>query len=57
MANAPGLAWKNTRLVLFRYLLRLSIFSFIHQHHLVEKLTRSDILWQTQLWSFASRSQ
>jgi hypothetical protein len=42
---------------LFRYLLHLSIFRFVHQHHLVEKLTRSDILWLTQLWFSASRGQ
>jgi hypothetical protein len=45
-----GLPGRNTRLVfvrrrshddqpLFWYLLRLSIFRFVHQHHLVEKLT------------------
>jgi hypothetical protein len=45
--NAPGLAWNNTRLVfvrwrplgdqpLFWHLFRLSIFRFVHQHHLSE---------------------
>jgi hypothetical protein len=33
----------------------LSIFMFVHQHHHAEKLTRSDILWSTQLWSSTSR--
>jgi hypothetical protein len=43
-ANAPGLAWKNTRLVFVRWRplgehplawhsFRLSIFQFVHQHH------------------------
>jgi hypothetical protein len=58
----------NTRLVFVRRRLlddhplswhsfRLSIFRWIHQHYLVEKLTRSDILWPTQLWFSASRGQ
>jgi hypothetical protein len=53
-----GLPGINTRLVfvrrcplgdqsLFCYLLRLSIFRLIPQHHLAEKLTLSSILWST----------
>jgi hypothetical protein len=32
---------------LFQYLLRPSIFGLIHQHYLLKKLTRIDILWST----------
>jgi hypothetical protein len=42
-------------LLLFRYLFTLSIFMFVHQHHLVEKLTLCSILWSTQFWSSTSR--
>jgi hypothetical protein len=63
-----GLPGINTRLVFVRWRplddhplswhsFRVSIFRFVHQHHLVEKLTRNDILWSTSLWFSASRSQ
>jgi hypothetical protein len=61
-----GLPGINTMLVFVRrrsldnhllssHLSRLSLFRLIHQHHLVERLTRSDILWSTQLLFSASR--